>query len=292
MNSSLKDYILLIRPTHWVKNFLVVAPPFFAGIVFDNVNNFIIAAFSFLSFSFASSAGYILNDLVDAESDKYHPLKKNRPIASGRIKTGTAVIIGIVLLVLAIFIGLSINLLFTVILAFYLLLTTSYTIGLKNIVIIESFCIAGGFLLRIIAGGAASSVAISGWLLLTTFFLSLLLAFGKRKAELSLKNESSDFRKVLTGYNSQFLDNGMVIFSTASMITYSLYLINKGVALIVFTIPFVCFGILRYLYLVHIKSRGEPTEALLKDYWLLACVTTWIVVTGLFIYSYNRFGFF
>ena len=291
MNSFLKDYFLLIRPTHWVKNFLVVAPPFFAGIVFDSLNNFIIVALSFLSFSFASSAGYILNDLIDAESDRQHPVKKDRPVASGRIKTNTALITGLILLVLALVIGLGINLLFTLILVCYLALTVSYTLGLKNIVIIESFCIAGGFLLRIIAGGAASNVAISGWLILTTLFLSLLLAFGKRKAELNLNSESLNFRKVLNEYDSGFLDNGMVIFSTASIITYSIYLINKGVDSIVVTIPFVCFGILRYLYLVHVKSKGEPTDALLKDYWLLVCVVAWLVVTGIFIYSSNSFSF-
>ncbi|MGI9534998.1 MAG: decaprenyl-phosphate phosphoribosyltransferase [Thermodesulfobacteriota bacterium] len=291
MNSLLKDSILLIRPTHWVKNFLVVAPPFFAGIVFDSLNNLIIALLSFFSFSFASSAGYILNDLVDAESDRYHPVKKDRPLASGRIKKNTAIITGLLLLALAIIIGLKINLLFTLILVCYLALSTSYTLVLKNIVIIESFCIAGGFLLRIIAGGVGSTVAISGWLILTTFFLSLLLAFGKRKSELKLTDESSNFRKVLNYYDSRFLENGMVIFSTASIITYSIYLINKGVEIIAVTIPFVCFGILRYHYIVHFKSKGDPTDVLLKDFWLLFCVIVWLVVTGIFIYSFNTVSF-
>ena len=291
MNSSLKDYILLIRPTHWVKNFLVVAPPFFAGIVFDNINNFIIAVLSFFSFSFASSAGYILNDIVDADLDGQHPIKKNRPLASGRIKKDTAIIIGFAFLAFGILLGLGISLSFTLVLLCYLALTSAYTLGLKNIVIIESFCIAGGFLLRIIAGGVGSSVSISGWLLLTTFFLSLLLAFGKRRAELQMSDDGLNFRQVLKKYNPQFLDNGMVIFSTASIITYSLYLINKGIDIIVVTIPFVCFGILRYLYLVHIKSKGDPTEALFKDFWLLICVVTWIIVTGFFIYFFNSVSF-
>jgi len=291
MSSSLRDYSLLIRPTHWVKNFLVVAPPFFAGIVFDSLDNFTIAVLSFLSFSFASSAGYVLNDIVDAESDRQHPVKKNRPLASGRINKTSATVTGLILLILGIIIGLKINYLFTLILICYLALTTSYTLGLKNIAIIESFCIAGGFILRIIAGGVSSSVAISGWLILTTFFLSLLLAFGKRRAELQLSPESMSFRKVLREYNPQFLDNGMVIFSTASIITYSIYLINKGVDIIAVTIPFVCFGILRYLYLVHIKSKGDPTEALFKDFWLQICVIVWLIVTGIFIYSFNGISF-
>ena len=244
-----------------------------------------------MSFSLVSSAGYILNDLVDLESDSQHPVKKNRPVTSGRIKTNTAIIFGLILLTLGIFIGLEISLLFVLILICYLALTTSYTLGLKNIVIIESFCIAGGFLLRIIAGRVASGVLISGWLILATLFLSLLLAFGKRKSELNLTHESPNFRKILNDYNSRFLDNGMVIFSTASMITYSIYLINKDIDSIVVTIPFVCFGMLRYLYLVQVKLKGDPTDALFKDYWLLLCVIVWLVFTGIFIHFHNSIGF-
>lgn len=284
MKNLLKDLFYLLRPTHWVKNLLVVAPAFFGGTVFSSLENFITAFLAFLSFSLASSAGYIFNDLFDIENDKNHPLKKNRPIASGRIFARYAVILALVLLVLSILAALSINLSFTLIVVSYLVLTAFYTMGLKNIVIIESFCIAGGFLLRIAGGGASSGLSISGWLILTTLFLSLLLAFGKRRSELNMSSESKVFRKVLSKYDKVFLDYMLVVFASASIITYSVYLINTSMGLILITIPLACFGVVRYVYLAGKKSKGDPTEALLKDYWLLATVVAWLIIKGIAIY--------
>ena len=292
MSQSVKDYVVLIRPTHWVKNFLVVTPPFFAGIIFQNLENFLTALFAFLSFSFASSAIYIFNDLVDIEFDRNHPTKKNRPIPSGSVSVGSARVLAAILLLLGLFIAVNINLWFTVTVVCYLVLIVAYTLGLKNIVIIESFCIAGGFLLRILAGGAASDVRISGWLILTTLFLSLLLAFGKRRAEINLSEDSTNFRKVLKDYDAGFLDSSLIVFSAASIITYSIYLIDTGQEILLLTVPFICFGILRYIYLVQIRSQGDPTDALMRDWWLLVCVFTWIVVTGIFIHFFNGVSFF
>jgi len=147
MNKIIKDLFYLLRPTHWVKNLLVVAPAFFGGVVFSSIENFFTAFLSFLSFSLASSVGYIFNDLFDINHDKNHPIKKDRPIASGRVKLKHAVLLALVLLVVSIVIALLINFSFTLILILYLVLTASYSLGLKNIVIIESFCIAGGFCL-------------------------------------------------------------------------------------------------------------------------------------------------
>lgn len=284
MNKIIKDLFYLLRPTHWVKNLLVVAPAFFGGVVFSSFENFFTAFLSFLSFSLASSVGYIFNDLLDIDHDKNHPVKKDRPIASGRVKLIRAVLLALVLLVVSIVIALLINFSFTFILLSYLVLTVSYSLGLKNIVIIESFCIAGGFLLRIAAGGASSGLLISGWLILTTLFLSLLLAFGKRRSELNMTGEYSSFRKVLKKYDKSFLDYMLVVFSTASIITYSIYLVINSFGLILVTIPLVCFGVIRYVYLARRKSKGDPTEALLRDYWLLICVSAWLVIKGFAIY--------
>lgn len=284
MNNIVKDLFYLLRPVHWVKNLLVVAPAFFGGIVFSSFENFFIAFLSFFSFSLASSAGYIFNDLFDIDNDKNHPAKKNRPIASGRVLPGNALVLALFLLIVSIYIALKINNSFTIILLSYLVLTASYSLGLKNLVIIESLCIAGGFLLRIAGGGASSGLSISGWLMLTTLFLSLLLAFGKRRSELNMSLENKTFRKVLAKYDKVFLDYMLVVFATSSIITYSIYLINTSMGFILITIPLACFGVVRYVYLARKKSKGDPIEALLKDYWLLACVIAWLIIKGLAIY--------
>ena len=284
MSEIVKDLFYLLRPTHWVKNLLVVAPAFFGGIVFSSFENFITAFLAFMSFSLASSVGYIFNDLLDIENDKNHPVKKNRPIAAGRVLRGNAIVLALLLLIASLFVALTINNTFTFIVLSYLVLTATYSLGLKNIVIIESFCIAGGFLLRIAGGGASSGLSISGWLILTTLFLSLLLAFGKRRSELNMSDDKTSFRKVLAKYNKTFLDYMLIIFAAASVIAYSIYLFNTSMGLILITIPLVCFGVVRYVYLARKKSKGDPTEALLKDFWLLACVVAWLIIKGLAIY--------
>ena len=284
MNNALMDLIYLLRPAHWVKNLLVVAPAFFGGIVFSSFENFFTALLSFISFSLASSVGYIFNDIIDIENDKNHPVKKDRPIASGRIKPSNASILALFLLIVSLFIAHKINISFTITLISYLVLTAFYSLGLKNIVIIESLCIAGGFLLRIAGGGASFGLSISGWLLLTTLFLSLLLAFGKRRSELNMSLENKIFRKVLGKYNKVFLDYMLYVFAASSIITYSIYLFETSMGLILITIPLVCFGVARYVYLARKKSKGDPTEALLKDYWLLGCVILWLIIKGLAIY--------
>ncbi len=284
MNNIVKDLFYLLRPVHWVKNLLVVAPAFFGGIVFSSFEIFFTAILSFFSFSLASSVGYIFNDLFDVDNDKNHPVKKNRPIASGRVKPGNALVLALFLLIVSIFIALKINNSFTIILLSYLVLTASYSLGLKNLVIIESLCIAGGFLLRIAGGGASSGLSVSGWLMLTTLFLSLLLAFGKRRSELNMSLENKTFRKVLAKYDKVFLDYMLVVFAASSIITYSIYLINTSMGFILITIPLACFGVVRYVYLARKKSKGDPIEVLLKDYWLLACVIAWLIIKGLAIY--------
>lgn len=291
MKSHVRDYVLLVRPEHWVKNCLVIAPSFFAGILFENLNNLLVGLTAFFSFSFITSVGYILNDLADRESDRNHKVKKNRPIASGKIQTAAAVIVGMALLALGMFMAFKINLSYVPILICYLVVSSLYTLLLKNIVIIELFFISFGFLLRIFAGGISCNIPISGWFILLTLFLSLLLAFGKRRTELNAVNKGANFKKVLNNYNASFLDSGVLIFSTMSIIIYSLYLIYKGMDGMLFTIPLVCFGILRYIYLINVKSKGEPTDALLNDIWLLFCVVLWLVTNGIIIYFFDSKGF-
>ncbi len=287
----MRHYVLLVRPEHWVKNCLVIAPSFFAGILFENLNNLLVGLTAFFSFSFIASVGYILNDLADRESDRNHTVKKNRPIASGKIQTAAAIIAAMLLLALGMFMAFKINLSYVLMLVCYLVVSSFYTLLLKNIVIIELFFISFGFLLRIFAGGISCNIPISGWFLLLTLFLSLLLAFGKRRTELNAVNKGANFKKVLSNYNTSFLDSGVLIFSTMSIIVYSLYLVYKGMDEMLFTIPLVCFGILRYIYLINVKSKGEPTDALLNDIWLLSCVVLWLVTNGIIIYFFDNKGF-
>lgn len=283
-----RDLVLSLRPHHWIKNLLVIAAPFFGGVLFESTETVVLSVLAFVAFSLASSAGYILNDLSDTTPDSLHPEKKKRPIVSGRISKPQALLMSMICLALSIAISLMINFSFTLAILAYLLLTVSYTYRLKEIVIVDSFCIAGGFILRIAAGGLATSVAISSWLFITTFLLALLLAFGKRRAELNYSGSSESFRAVLRHYNSGFLDITLSIFSTASILAFALYAVNVGPGIFVSTVPFVCFGVLRYLYLVQLNSNGDPTDVLIKDVWLLGSVFIWLVLTGLIIYFHEN----
>lgn len=284
MIRTVKDIIILIRPHHWVKNLLVVAPPFFGGIVFLNSGNFIVTLMAFTAFSFISSAGYIINDLLDSTQDRLHPKKKNRPLASGRIRNDTVLSITAILLILSIVISIRINFYFLLTCVVYLIVTTLYSLTLKKIVVVDALCIAAGFLLRIIAGGFALNTHVSNWLYLTTLLLSLLLAFGKRRGELNLVKKGHIFREVLKDYNEKFLDRSIIFLAGASIITFSVYSIAEGWKIFITTTPFICFGTLRYLYLIRHRSKGDPTEALLKDKLMFICVLSWIVLFGLIIY--------
>jgi len=207
MPTFLKDIIYLLRPDHWVKNFLVLAPPFFGGVLFTSSGMFLKMFLAFIAFSLASSTAYIINDISDIESDRLHPKKKLRPLVSGGINVVTASVLAIVTLALSLAASFTIGTYFLILTVSYLALSLSYSFYLQKIEILDVFCIAIGFVLRIEAGGIASAIEVSNWLLLTTFLLSLLLAFGKRRHELIMHNESeSSFREVLSKYNANFLD--------------------------------------------------------------------------------------
>lgn len=280
----LKDYVILIRSHHWVKNFLVIAPAFFGGLVFKNYENFITTFLAFISFSFISSVGYIINDILDSEQDKLHPTKSKRPLASGRISTKTALILALTLFLISILLSVKINKTFLITTLLYLCITLLYSLYLKKIFIIDAISIASGFLLRIIAGGVALNIDVSNWLFTTTLLLSLLLAFGKRRVELEFVRNSREFREVLKYYDKNFLDRTIYILATASIIAFSVYSIGHGWKIFITTTPFVIFGTARYIYLVKNSSKGDPTDALLKDRWVSAFVFIWILLFAYTIY--------
>ena len=287
----IKDYIYLLRPEQWLKNLLVLAPPFFGGVLFSNSFMVSTMILSFIAFSLASSTAYVTNDISDIESDKLHPKKKLRPLAAGRVGVSQAVVLAVITLVASLVLSYLVNTGFLIITAVYLLLSLLYSLYFERIVIVDAFIIAIGFVLRIEAGGLASGIGVTSWLLLTTFLLSLLLVFGKRRFELAMvKNKGQSFRKVLADYNEKFLDTALGIFATSALVTYSIYVVGSDSKIFLITIPFACYGVLRYMYLVQTDTSGDPTESLLKDMWLLLCVTIWLVITALIIYFQHISG--
>lgn len=247
---------------------------------------------AFFAFSFASSTGYVINDLYDIEADRLHPRKKNRPIASGRVSTTQAFLLIFLTLLVSMGLSLGFGRWFIFIIFLYLLLDVVYSFYLQHILIIDAFSIALGFVLRIEAGGVASRIELSIWLLLVTFLLSLLLAFGKRRFELTSFDNSISYRKVLSKYTVNFLDSTLGIFSTTAIVTYSIYVVDRGLKGLIITVPFVCYGVLRYMYLVQTNSNGDPTDALLRDRGLFICVFLWIAVTSIIIHLQDIMRFF
>ncbi|MCC6711754.1 MAG: decaprenyl-phosphate phosphoribosyltransferase [Candidatus Dadabacteria bacterium] len=293
MSSLLRDIFLLLRPHQWVKNLLVLAPPFFGGVLFTGWGMAFIMFFAFLAFSLASSAGYIINDMVDLEADRLHPKKRLRPIASGKVGAAEAMIIALAVFAGAAVISYSLDTGFLLIIIAYLALSVLYSLYLQRFALTDCFVIAIGFVLRLEAGGMASGTVVSNWLLLTTFVLSLLLALGKRRYELAAASaDPAAHRESLSGYSIDFLDQAITIFATTAIVTYAIYALEAGSKIFLFTLGFACYGVLRYLHLVQNSISGDPTESLLRDPPLLVCVLLWLVLTAFIIYHDNIFGLF
>jgi len=234
---------------------------------------------------------YIINDILDKERDKFHPIKKLRPIASGSVSIIEGFIISFIFLILSIFTASTLPQTFYLIILAYLFLQIIYTLSLKNFVILDGISIALGFILRILGGGVAIDVPISSWLFLCTFFLALFLAFCKRRAEMELENYS-DQRQVLEKYSKTFLDHLISISAGITVLCYSLYIISPETIkkfhspYLILTLPFVVYGIYRYLYLVHIKNIGEePSSVLFKDKPFLLNILLWIIIFFAILYE-------
>ena len=293
MPSLFRDIVLLLRPHQWVKNLLVLAPPFFGGVLFTGWGMAFIMFFAFLAFSLASSVGYVINDVVDLEADRFHPQKKLRPIASGKVRKAEALVIALAAFVGAVVISYSLDIGFLAIVIAYMVLSVLYSLFLQRFALIDCFVIAIGFVLRIEAGGLASGTVVSNWLLLTTFVLSLLLALGKRRHEFTAAAaDPSGHRESLSGYSLNFLDQAITIFATTAIVTYAIYAIEVGSKVFLITVVFACYGVLRYMHLVQSSISGDPTESLLRDPPLLLCVLLWLVLTAVILYHDNLLGLF
>lgn len=287
----LRQILVLARPSQWIKNGVVMAALVFAGEASD-VAKAEQAVLATLIFCLLSSAVYAFNDLLDRDKDRRHPLKKNRPIASGRVSTAQATVL-IVVLLAASFVGswwLERN--FLIAAAAYLVLNGLYTLWFKHMVILDVMSIALGFVIRAFAGAAAIGVPASKWLLITTLFLALFLAFGKRRHELLLLEENAtSHRKSLDRYSPYLLDQCIGVTTAAVVVMYMLYTFSAEVSQklgtqdLYFTIPFVVYGIFRYLYLIHKEEQGgSPTQVLISDRPILLTVVLWILTVIVILY--------
>ena len=306
---SIRDHLcallVAMRPRQWTKNLVLFIGLVFAQQLFHEIAC-ARAILAFVVFCFSSSSIYILNDLLDLDKDRQHPLKRHRPLASGRLPiswatagVGTLLVCNS-LLILALFsIPVShdiyaanggASILFTLTVVVYLLLMTLYSMYLKHIVLVDVFVIAIGFMLRILAGAIVISVLISPWLYMVTCFLSLFLALTKRRHELTLlQNQATDHRQILKEYNLQLLDQMITIVVTCTLIAYSLYTFEgpTGNHRLIITIPFVLYGMFRYLYLVYVRMEGgSPEEVLLRDRPMLGTVMicTILIVGVLYLF--------
>ncbi len=277
----ISDIIISLRPKQWLKNFFI-----FSALVFDrqltNSKSFITTVLGFFIFCALSSSIYVFNDLFDIEADKNHPLKKNRPIAAGRLKANLAIMISLLLSIIAFSSAYYLSKSFFIISVIYLLINILYSKWLKHLPIIDVLIIASGFVLRVAAGVTLIDVErFSPWLYVVTTLLALFIGFGKRRAELALLAKSANqHRAVFDGYTLEFLDQLITIVSSTTIIGYSLYTFSAPNLpenhTMMLTIPFVLYGIFRYLYLIKIKeSGGAPEELLMNDRPLQLDILLW-----------------
>jgi 4-hydroxybenzoate polyprenyltransferase len=305
MDTAFVAIIKSVRPRQWLKNLTL-----FAGIIFSHrlfyPNDFNTVCLAVVDFSLATSAIYIFNDIIDAPHDRLHPFKKKRPIASGALPVSTASIIAVSLLVLSLIFSFILSQRFFLAVIAYILLQTMYMSYLKHVIILDVLTIASGFLLRIYAGVWVIGTHVSIWFLLCMVSFALFIAVGKRRAEATLLsgyNNAQDIKKVrptLGHYPESLLQSYTTMFATATWLTYALFAFNQpaitpntffqivfynltprvtDVKWLMVTIPFVIYGVMRYLYLIFERKEGEsPERVLLSDMPLLTCVIIWGVL--------------
>lgn len=281
---GLKPILMLLRPDQWVKNLVVFAALIFARefTVFDYVTT---TLFAFAIFCLLSSVIYIVNDISDRESDRAHPVKCKRPIASGQVSILTASILASILGISGLGLSLLLPLKFFMVAVAFLIFNFLYSWVLKKIVIIDVMSIAVSFVLRATAGAAALAVPMSSWLVACTFLLALFIGFGKRRHEVvMLKANAASHRATLSKYSTYFLDQLIGVVTASTVIAYTFYTLspevqNKlGVERLELTIPFVLYGVFRYLYLIHQEERGgSPSRLLLSDGPILINIALWFL---------------
>ena len=289
----LLNYLKLIRVPQWIKNLFVFVPLLFSLHFFQG-NYFVTTLLAFFIFCLSSSFIYIINDIIDIEADKLHPQKKNRPLPSGKISKRNALILAVFIFVLIIVSLPSFSKDFIILVTSFILLNILYSFWFKHIVILDVFSIAAGFTLRVLGGAFAIDVPVSSWLILSTLFISLFLGVMKRHSELTLvpENDEAPTRKVLTQYSLNFADQMATVAAAGVIICYALYTVSERTVSIfktenlIYTTPFVVYGIFRYMYLEYISHKGEnTTKIVFTDFQLIVTVLAYAATTILIIYK-------
>lgn len=275
------DYVKLLRVKHYIKNLLIFIPMFFGGVIFEK-ERLIKASLGFVCFSLISSAIYILNDYRDIEKDRKHPTKKNRPLASGRVKPKNAIIIMVMLVAIAMVISIKLKTIEgACCLLLYFVLNVAYSLGLKNKPIIDVVILASGFVMRVMYGGYITGVEISQWLYLVVTTGSLYMGLGKRRNELKAQ---TDTREVLKYYNESFLDKNMYVCLALANVFYALWTIDMKSPYIRWTVPVFIVMLMRYSLDTEGDSEGDPVEVILKDKVLISIILVYAVCIFTLLY--------
>lgn len=297
--------IKVMRPVHWIKNLSLFAAILLTGTLFEK-GLFVNVFWAFIAFNFATSATYIVNDIIDAKKDRLHPVKKERPIASGKLSAGFAISEALVLSTIAVLVASTLSNLLFLLVAGYIVMQALYSFGLKNTPVIDILIIAAGFIMRVYAGAFAIDAHLSVWFLLCVISVALFLASGKRRAELNLLKETNEItRTSLVKYKKELLNSFVTMFGNASWMSWSLYTffespkvslpvwlflaelsktttINK---LLMITIPLVIFGIMRYEAVIFEGRSEAPEKVLLTDRPLIISIGLWVLLIYWILYS-------
>lgn len=289
---GIASIIGLLRPGQWVKNIVIFGALIFSR-EFTEPDSVLTTLSAFAIFCVLSSVIYTVNDITDRESDRAHPTKRNRPLASGQVSVTSAAILAVILAIIGLGLSLTLPITFFYFAVGFLLFNFLYSLVLKNIVIIDVMAIAVSFVIRAAAGAAAISVPYSSWLIACTFLLALFIGFGKRRHELvTLKADAASHRQTLSKYSTYFLDQLIGVVTASTLIAYTFYTLSPeiqsklGVEHLELTIPFVLYGIFRYLYLIHQEERGgSPSRLLLSDGPILLDIVLWFLsVVAIFVF--------
>ena len=287
----MKDIFTLMRPHQYVKNLFIFAPLFFVGDI-TNIGFLGNSLIAFVAFSIAASGIYVFNDLVDIESDRAHPKKKSRPLASGVVSKKIAYVLIAVCPTIGVIILLSLSLQTASVLAIYILLNIAYTLKLKHIAILDVAIIAIGFVLRLFVGSSIANIELSHWIVIMTFLLALLLALGKRRDDVEIfLSTGNKMRRSMEGYNLGLIDASMSIMAAVVIVSYILYTTSTQVITrldsnyLYLTALFVLLGILRYLQIVFVeKNSGSPTKIAIKDTFIKLTIFCWVASFAWIIY--------
>ncbi len=292
----MKHYIKLVRPKDWAKNAFLFIPLFFAGQLF-NFSRIEHLIAGFFAFSFVASTVYILNDYRDMEDDRKHPVKSKRPLAAGLVKPGAAIVIAVILFISGFILAYvaDSSYRFIAVLGGYFTINLMYSFGLKNISVLDILIIAAGFVLRIKGGGYIAQVEVSPWLTLMVLLLSLFMAIGKRRDDIMLKlSTGTDMRKSIKGYNMEFLNTMLGLFSAIIIVTYIMYTLSPKTFEslqnyhLYYTAIFVIAGLMRYLQIILVQNEaGSPTDILYKDRFIQVTIIGWVASFYVILYVGN-----